>query len=319
MNDYRDDDNEDLSTLDRGDDIGVDTQPRDEQGRFASKEESEAQDEDEDADTEGDDEDEAEDTETEDEEDEEDETPRAKNVEIRVKKALQQRDAERQRVAELEERLKLLEQQSKPQEQPPQGKTEFDQLNERLEALYEQAEDARADGNTKEAARLQREIDAANRRIVTLEAGYIAAQTTTRASEDARFDAMVDVIEAKFPELKKGHDEYDVERVRELNFDITAYEKAGMSPTQALHRAVTRMFGEDPFAPQAPKPEVKEKPAPKKPNVEKAVNVQKKTPPDASERGVNRDDSNIRVDELSEDEFEALPESKKRQLRGDFA
>ena len=50
----------------------------------------------------------------------------------------------------------------------------------------------------------------------------------------------------------------------------------------------------------------------------KAIDTQRKQPPDAGERGQHKDSTKINVAQLTDDEFDKLPESKKAQLRGDF-
>ena len=60
------------------------------------------------------------------------------------------------------------------------------------------------------------------------------------------------------------------------------------------------------------------KPRAKGTDIKKALDREKKQPPDASDRGVNKDSTKIRVGDLDDETFSALPESKKAQLRGDY-
>ncbi len=332
-----DDEDEDLTKLDRGDEVvegeGKDDdkvepekveRPRN-KGKFVKKVEVKEVEVDEvEADevkvkdpNEGEDEDEE-------EEEEEDDTSAGKgkdNLTIRLNKARQQRDAERQAREKLEQRLAALE---KTRDEPKVDPVKT--VNAELDALYEEVEELRADGKSKEAAKVQREIDSKNRWLATHEASKIASVASTKAQLDARYDDMVDVITGHFDVLNPDSEDYDREQVRDLEFQVAAYEKMGMSAPAALQKAVKLLFREDPFAPTKKakvEPEVKktekEEPAKKKEtDIKKAIDTVKKQPADMSGRGVNKDETELDPTKLTEDEMAALPESKRKQMRGDF-
>lgn len=318
-------DDEDLTTADRGDDLRDDSATdddesapgkeygRDEKGRFTKKDggDEEATDEDEDG--------EAADDETDDEGDGDGASAAKKdpkNFAIRFNKAKQQRDAAIERARELENELAKL----RGGESEADAASPTDKLNSELDALYEKVEDARADGDTKAAAALQRQIDGKNREIARIEAAELAAKTTQASTVSARFDALLDVAEALVPELSVGADTYDEEAVREIQFQVEAYSRMGMPVDKALVKAVKVLHGVDIGAKRASKTEdaVETAKAPKKKvDVAKALDTQRRQPPDASARGVNRDSSRIRYSELSEEDFDKLPESVKSRERGD--
>lgn len=325
-------DDEDLTTADRGDDLRDDSATddgddesapgkeygRDEKGRFTKKnggdEEAEsdaATDEDEDEDGE------AADDETDDEGDGASAAKKdPKNFAIRFNKAKQQRDAAIERARELENELAKL----RGGNSEADAASPTDKLNSELDALYEKVEDARADGDTKAAAALQRQIDGKNREIARIEAAELAAKTTQASTVSARFDALLDVAETLVPELSVGADTYDEEAVREIQFQVEAYSRMGMPADKALVKAVKVLHGVDLGAKRASKTEdaVETTKAPKKKvDVAKALDTQRRQPPDASARGVNRDSSRIRYSELSEEDFDKLPESVKSRERGD--
>lgn len=319
-------DDEDLTTADRGDDLRDDSatdddesapgkEPgRDEKGRFTKKnggdEEAES-DEDEDEDGE------AADDETDDEGDGASAAKKdPKNFAIRFNKAKQQRDAAIERARELENELAKL----RGGKSEADAASPTDKLNSELDELYEKVEDARADGDTKAAAALQRQIDGKNREIARIEAAELAAKTTQASTVSARFDALLDVAETLVPELSVGADTYDEEAVREIQFQVEAYSRMGMPVDKALVKAVKVLHGVDLGAKRASKTEdaVETAKAPKKKvDVAKALDTQRRQPPDASARGVNRDSSRIRYSELSEEDFDKLPESVKSRERGD--
>lgn len=321
-------DDEDLTTADRGDDLRDDSATdddesapgkeswRDEKGRFTKKnggdEEAKS-----DAATDEDEDDEAADDETDDEGDGASAAKKdPKNFAIRFNKAKQQRDAAIERARELENELAKL----RGGESEADAASPTDKLNSELDALYEKVEDARADGDTKAAAALQRQIDGKNREIARIEAAELAAKTTQASTVSARFDALLDVAETLVPELSVGADTYDEEAVREIQFQVEAYSRMGMPADKALVKAVKVLHGVDLGAKRASKTEdaVETTKAPKKKvDVAKALDTQRRQPPDASARGVNRDSSRIRYSELSEEDFDKLPESVKSRERGD--
>lgn len=237
-----------------------------------------------------------------------------KNVELRVKKALAQRDAAREELAQLRAQLE------KSQTKQENVKSEADELRESLETLYEQVEEARAVADTKTAAQLQRQIDAANRTLSKLEAAEHTTAIIAQRNEDATYDKMIDYLEDVVPSLNAKSDEYDPELTRELQFDVDAYIKAGVQPTVALRRAVIRMFRADVFsaAPAETPAQAPAKPKQKAPNIQKALQTAAKEPPSADSRGKHTDQPRIDVANMSDEEFDALPEATKRKMRGDF-
>lgn len=338
-----DDDAVDLSTLDRGDSVpepkadepkpdggdaggdGGDGEAdkgdagakRDEKGRFV-KDGAEGG-------AEGGEEEEEEEEEEEGEEEDEDAGKKGKSDKFRLRKALQQRDdaraaieAERQRIADLEARLAALE---KPAAKDEPKEDPADKINSQLDELYEKVELARADGDAKSAAQLQRQIDGLNRDLVTLEAKKNTVTLTAAQRETERFNTIIESMEAGDTRLVKGNDDYEPKTVARLNRMIVGLEASGMSPTAALIEASETVLGYDPTKPREPakkKEEPKPKPEPKKTNVKDAIDKANRQPPEAGDRGVNKDDVKINVAQLSDEEYDKLPESTKAKLRGDF-
>lgn len=329
--DLHDDDEIDFSTLDRGDNLTDDTEKddgpaRDDKGRFTAKSDAkteESEEESEEEETKEEPQAKADESEEEEGEEEEEEGKKDdKNLGIRLNKMREQRDRERAEREALAARLAEIEKQLAKKDEPEAKDDPFARIDSQLDSLYEQVEELRADGNTKEAAKVQRQIDALKEERVEIKARQIATQTSTVQQENARYDAMLDVIEANVDAINPKSDDFDPAMVKELDTLVTAYEKTGLRPTAALHKATKLLFGFDLANPKkaepAPKTEAK-KPEAKKPDAAKAVETQKKQPPSLNDRGINNDSTKIRVETLSDEEYEKLPESKKRELRGDFA
>lgn len=323
---------DDGSNIDSGDDTDeVDTAAddakvvaRDAEGKFVSNKDK-TDDDEEEEEEEGDDKDktgkvgEADEAEGEDEgegedEDEEDEnaTTDPKNYAIRFHKA-------QAKLARLE--AELAEARAAGGKVPVEkaAADPFAEINAKLETLYDEVEEARANGDTKTAAQLQREIDKSNREIVRIEATEISSRTTSVAQENERYNTMLDVIEGKVAVIDPRSPDFDRKQVQALEFHVEAYEKMGITAANALRQASRLLFGYDPLDPEVPEPKATKPKKDKKPaSVAKAVDTQKRQPPSADDRGVNRDSTKLDVNTLSDDELDALPESKLAQLRGDF-
>lgn len=316
--------NEDTK-LDRGDDFNPE---RDAQGRFVAKTEEKAPEADPEAEPPADEADPEADPEGDEGDDEGDAGAPAgkddKNYAIRLAKAKQQRDQARAEKAELAARLTAIEaklaQAAEPKQEAPRTDPRAE-LESQADGLYEKIEAARADGDVKQAATLQRELDKVNRQIGRLEAAAIASNTTGRMTENQTYNVLLDKAELAVPALNPASEEFDRGAAAELQETIDAFERTGMRPTEALRKALKVAFRVDldaPIKPPTTKAAPVEKPAPRKPNVSKAVDAANRQPPDASGRGVNRDEGNLRASELDEKTLAALPKSKIEELRGDF-
>lgn len=325
-----DDDKFDPTQLDRGDTVEV---VRDEKGRFASKDAAPEEEKKEDvtpevdpgagADADADADDDADADADEDDADEDEKKPQKddKNYAIRLAKAKTQRDEARKQAEALAARLKAIEDKLAEKETPKQEPRVDPRvaLEAQAEELYEKVEAARADGDTKQAAALQRELDKLNREISRYEAAAIAGRTTAKLTASQQYNAMLDVAEAVIDELNPDSDSFSREAVQQLTELVELYESQGLSAPAALSKATKAMYRIDLSKPPAPKAKTEEtaKPAARKPNIAKAVDAANRQPPDTSGRGVSRDPGAIDVRSLSEEEFEKLPASKKAQLRGD--
>lgn len=301
--DGKKDDADDEDGADKDDDAEggkKDDKARDGKGRFAKKDDKSDEDED-------------------DEDDEDDPVDKNQNLPIRLNKARQQRDAARTEAAQLRARVEALEKGQK-KDDPPEDPAVA--INAKLDELYEKVEEARNDGDAKAAARMQREIDGLNRQLTTLEAEKVATRTSTAMTENERYNALLDVLEADIDVLNPQHEDFDPQAVKSLEWYTAAHEKMGMSADKALRQAARVVFGygtksADKKDDKAADKKDDKKVPDKKPDAKKAADTNKRQPPDLSDRGVNKDDQEIDPDKLDDAEWDKLPESKKAQLRGD--
>lgn len=318
--DYPDHEDDDTK-VDRGD-TGLDdeTEEEEEEKPAAKKKPAKKPSKKDEAVDEGENEEEEEEEEAEEEDD--DETPeRSTMVALSVlKKAQAKRRAAEERAKELERKLNAQEETKSDRQ-----KEQFDKLTARMDELYEAVEEARATGDKKEAAKLQRELDDIRGRMTQAQASMHATRQALQAQNLHAYNALVAELEVIEPRFDESADEYDedlVERVAELT---EGYEAKGMHAPDALRKALRLILGVDPFkesrrlARDVKKPvEEKEKVAARKTDVKKNLEAKKKQPPE--ERDGNKEKSGvIHAAKLSEEDFDKLPKSKLRELRGDFA
>lgn len=250
----------------------------------------------------------------EEEEEEEEEEDRKSSVPLHVlrKSQAKRREAER-RVQELEERLKALE-----GDKSDRQKQKFDKLNARMDELYEQIEDARAEGRTKDAAKLQRELDGIRSEMTKAEAAWYATKQAVAQQALAAYNALVAELETIDPRFDQDSDEFD-EDLTDRVADLTeAYEARGMNAPEALKKALRTITGVDPFRerPRLAREEKKKVP-PRKTDIARNLAAAKKQPP-ADKAATKERAGEINPLKLSEKEWDELPESTRKKLRGDF-
>ena len=246
-----------------------------------------------------------------------DDDPDDKNFRLRLSKALAQRDSERAAIAERDRVIAEL--QAKLESAAPKGPSALDTLRQEAETLYEQVEEARADANVKEAARLQRQLDTLNRQIITAEAASAATTEISVRSTASRYNQMADFIESNYDVLNPASDEYDETKAATLNELVEAYEAKGHTATQALAKAATLVLGVDPFAAPAAartKAPAATTPASRAPNIDKAIAAARRQPSRVQPASTTTPDV-PNVNDLTDEEFAALPEKVRAKMRGD--
>lgn len=255
---------------------------------------------------------EEEEEEGEEEEGEEEEKDDRPDTRVPYKRFARQRDARvsaEERAAAAESKLAEIEaNKSKAVRDSIQETT--DKLNE----MYEQVEEARAEGRTKDASKLQQQIDGIRDKLTRNQAAHFAAKAAVDESNLRVYNAQVRELEAYDPRFDKDSEEHDPDLVEEVSDLVEAYEARGMAAPEALRKAAKTVLREDPFA--GGKARSLKKAQPRKTDVLGNLKAAKKQP--AEEPSTLRERSGkIDVSKMSEKDFDALPESKIRQLRGD--
>lgn len=203
-----------------------------------------------------------------------------------------------------------------------QARDEIKEILDSRDKMYEEVEALRADGDTKGAAKMQRQIDDANQRVADIKASMVARQAAFVANENTAYDRMLEQLESAYPVMDPNSPEFDRTTVEEMEFQVQAYEKMGVPPTQALRRAAVLLFREDPFASRAAKAPAASKPAavaPKKTNVAKNVDAANRTPAEVAHKtDIGDGKGGKSIYDMSDEELAALPASVIARMRGDM-
>ncbi len=199
---------------------------------------------------------------------------------------------------------------------------------------------AQADGNGEEFTNLrtqERRLVAARQEIV---AEQYAARSVDTVTEGSRYDRALSTLEAAFPAINVDSEHYDQALEGRLGELVVAFEKTGLTESQALIKAAQILepqleasvaktkapavaAGKTAAQIEAEKAAVATAEADrKKAAVAKAVSSANKQPPSLNATGLDSNkkgqgEGKISVLDMSDEEYDALPESKRKELRGD--
>lgn len=186
--------------------------------------------------------------------------------------------------------------------------------------------EAVVDGELDKAMSLRNEIRAAERAEYQATLENTSRSTMSATQNKLQFDNTVIELESKYDALNPKSDSYNdalAEEAVDMKEAIYAQHNGAMSHAEALRKAVSyvaNMYGLTDKT--LTKETVAEEAAPvttKKPvNVKEKVAASKKQPAQMPEGNSDSAVNASNVDELSEEEFDALPESTKARMRGDL-
>jgi hypothetical protein len=188
-----------------------------------------------------------------------------------------------------------------------------------LNGLYEQVEDFRAEGKTKDAAKAQRRIDEIRDSMTRSQAAILASREALQQTETRAFNSMVRELEIIDSRFDPDHDDFDQELLDDVNELVEGFEAKGMVLTDALRKACKAILREDVFAKgrslkkEPPKKVAAAVPA-KKTDVEKNLKAAKKLPPDEPGRTKERATELPDMRTISEADFDKLPEATLRRI-----
>lgn len=188
------------------------------------------------------------------------------------------------------------------------------------DAAEEKYMEAVLDGKTDEAKQIRREIRAAERAEVTASTREAAVEEVTLRGEERVVAEVIAEAEKTYPQFDPTNDD---QYSQELTEDVVTYYQVRLSrgddrPT-AMRKAIDAVVKANGIgAPVTPPP------APAKPRIDASgkVAVAKSAPPPLSSAGAGGDaagaTATIDINNLSDKELSALPESTLQRLRGDF-
>lgn len=185
------------------------------------------------------------------------------------------------------------------------------------------------EGEIDKATDVMSKIRKAEREMAEAKSDMKIQAAEARNTERARYNIALERIEGAFPELNPDHDSFNEETMQEVVDLKDAYQMKGMTPTQALQKAV-KMLVEPRTTKQevatTSQPRVGEKDVAaerKAAAVKKTAEAVAKTPPSLSKVGVDGDKMGggkldaRQVMSMSQKEFAALNAETLAQMRGD--
>lgn len=173
------------------------------------------------------------------------------------------------------------------------------------------------EGETEKATQLRSQIRQAEKQQMMFEMQAKMGQTVAQSTEQQQLQTKALELEAAYPELNQANPEFDQDKTNEVLELRDAYMVQGFTGADALEKSVTILMGRTATTQPAAKP-VNRKIVEKKKiaNTNKKIEASEKQPP--AMKGKNKTDKKLDIDNLSIDEFDALPAETLRRMRGDF-
>ena len=189
-------------------------------------------------------------------------------------------------------------------------------LDDQISDLDKQIEQARADNDIDKVVSLNADLRNLEREQYTQIANNESTSAGRAPREQIKLDAVIDDLEEQYPQLNEEAKEYDQDLVNEILDLQEGFVASGKyTPSKAMQRAAALLL---------PNPtEVdKGKGEKRKTDVNKNLDAAKDIPPSSSDKGENSDKGGdvtdpSQIDNMTEKEFDALPEETKKRLRGD--
>jgi hypothetical protein len=199
---------------------------------------------------------------------------------------------------------------------------EFD-IEERVKTAFDKVLDGDIDTATQAIAEV---IKSTNLQVLEAARADAAKQVvagTHKTQQATELDTVIDTLESTYAVLNPSSESYNKELVQEVLAMQAGYAAAGMTDAQAMEKAANNallLYGfaeavsDDPA--QAPVP-AKEEKGPS-PSIKRKVEAKRQQPPSLPPSSSDDTEApEIDINQLTEDELFALPESTIRRLRGD--
>lgn len=198
-------------------------------------------------------------------------------------------------------------------------------------ALRKDERKALLDGNEEKAAELSAKADRLNRQIAIAESGQMTGQAKDQALEGMRMELTIERMEEKYSALRVGDEDFNQDLVDDiLDKQAGLMERERLSPSKALAKAVEYVMARQttPAATAAEAPAKAGLAAAQVGDTRKAAAVAKnldaaaRQPGNLKETGLDSDKAGQTkqvpsASSMTYEEFEALPEATRAQMRGD--
>lgn len=198
-------------------------------------------------------------------------------------------------------------------------------LMKQLDQISAEFNEALSTGDVEKANELRAKERQLTEQVFDLKARHIATQEV----ENLRYQDFVTDIESKYPELNEDDPNFSKDLSREVVDLLTAFEKTGYRPADALKRAVSYVFPDGPTnvanagedTPEAPDAKIAER---KEKSRKRNAKLQGKQPPKTKGKGRDSDKGGPRkplsLAELDDEEFDKydLDSEEMRAARGDY-
>lgn len=231
---------------------------------------------------------------------------------------------ERERAEAAERRLAEIEQQ---RQQVSRG-ADIAKLEEDVRELRARERKALIKGDDKEAAELSEQADRLNRQIAIEQARDMSAAAKEAAREEIRWDMTIENIEKQYPALDESSEEFDQDLSDDVIDAMSGIMRRERLPrSQALVKAVQRVMErrapvEKPAEGKGLRAAAKEEDR-KEAAVKKNLEAANRQPASAKKVGADSDKhgqtgSIPNAEDMTFEEFSALPEATRAKMRGDF-
>jgi hypothetical protein len=187
-------------------------------------------------------------------------------------------------------------------------------LDSELEELDRGIAQAQLDGDTDKVVLLSKQARAVEKGIYQTMTETAAASAGTKAQESVKLDSLIDILEDQYDILNPDSDNFDEDKINEILDMQKAFVKNGETPSAAMLKSVGYIMPE-----QRITDEVAGK---RRTNVAKNLKAAEAQAPGTTDTGVNSDttgkkEEGLNLEQMTQDEFDALPPETLKRLRGD--
>jgi DNA repair exonuclease SbcCD ATPase subunit len=192
----------------------------------------------------------------------------------------------------------------------------------KIEELQDKYEDLILDGKKDDARKVRKQIDAMREELVDFQTSVKSDAARRAAIEELTYNAQLANFESKYPALNPEHEDFDEEKTDEVASLMKAFVQSGEKRDKALAKAVKYVMG--------PPPEQKTSDAARILAEKRAAEARKKAaeangkqPPSTAKVGLDSDkagaagEMGVDVMRLTQEKFAKLDEEALAKLRGD--